>query len=46
VRWLGGLGSKAMNDLSGRAEVEEDRFAAEVLRAMAADVAAALARGA
>jgi hypothetical protein len=46
VRWLGGLGSKAMNDLSGRAEVEEDRFAAELLRAMAADVAAALARGA
>jgi hypothetical protein len=46
VRWLGGLGSKAMSDLSGRAEVEEDRFVAEVLRAMAADVAAALARGA
>ena len=45
VRWLGGLGNKAMSDLSGRAEVEQDRFVAEALRAMAADVAAALARG-
>lgn len=44
VRWFGSLGSKAMNDLSGRAEVEQDRFTAEVLRAAAADVAAALAR--
>lgn len=44
VRWLGGLGSKAMSDLSGRAEVEQDRFTAEVLRAMAADIDAALAR--
>lgn len=42
VRWFGGLGSKAMSDLSGRAEVEEDRFVAEALRGMAADVAAAL----
>ena len=44
VRWLGGLGSKAMSDLSGRAEVEQDRFTAEVLRAVAADIDAALAR--
>lgn len=44
VRWFGSLGSKAMSDLSGRAEAEQDRFTAEVLRAMAADVAAALPR--
>ena len=42
VRWLGGLGSKAMSDLAGRAEAEEDRFVAEALRAMTADIAAAL----
>lgn len=42
VRWLGGLGSKAMADLAGRAEVEEDRFVAEALRAMTADINAAL----
>jgi hypothetical protein len=45
VRWLGGLGSKAMNDLAGRAEVEQDRFTAELLRAMAADVTAAIPAG-
>jgi hypothetical protein len=44
VRWLGGLGSKAMSDLAGRAEAEEDRFVAEALRAMAADVGAMLGR--
>ena len=43
VRWLGGLGSKAMSDLAGRAEAEEDRFVAEALRAITADIHAALA---
>lgn len=42
VRWIGGLGSKAMSDLAGRAEVEEDLFVAQALRAMSADIAAAL----
>ncbi len=44
VRWFNGLGSKAMSDLAGRAEAEEDRFVAEALRAMVADLEAALAR--
>ncbi len=44
VRWLGGLGSKAMSDLAGRAEAEQDRFVAEALRAMAGDIHAALGR--
>ena len=43
VRWIGGLGSKAMAELAGRAEAEEDRFVAEALRAMTADIHAALA---
>ncbi len=42
VRWFGSLGSKAMSDFAGRAEVEQDRFTAELLRAIEADVAAAL----
>lgn len=42
VRWFGNLGSKAMSDLAGRAEAEEDRFIAEALRAMSADIGAAL----
>ena len=42
VRWLGGLGGKAMDDFAGRAEVEENRFTAEALQALRADVAAAL----
>jgi hypothetical protein len=42
VRWFGNLGSKAMSDLAGRAEAEQDRFIAEALRAMVADVHAAL----
>lgn len=45
VRWLGSLGSKAMSDFAGRAEVEQDRFTADLLRAMAADVAAAIPAG-
>ena len=43
VRWLGGLGGKAMDDFAGRAEVEENRFTAEVLSALRADLGAALA---
>ena len=42
VRWLGGLGSGAMNDFAGQAEVEENRFAEDVFRALAADCAALL----
>jgi hypothetical protein len=43
VRWLGGLGGKAMDDFAGRAEVEENRFTADALSALRADLAAALA---
>jgi hypothetical protein len=42
VRWFGNLGSKAMSDRAGRAEAEEDRFIAEALRAMVADIHAAI----
>ncbi len=42
VRWFGGLGFRAMDDFSGRAEVEENRFLAELLYAMRADLGAAL----
>jgi len=42
VRWLGGLGSHAMQDFAGRAEAEENRFLAEALLALRADLVAAL----
>jgi hypothetical protein len=42
VRWLGGLGSHAMDDFAGRAEVEENRFLADALLALRADVVVAL----
>jgi hypothetical protein len=42
VRWLGGLGSHAMDDFAGRAEVEENRFLADALLALRADVVSAL----
>ncbi|MDF1504158.1 hypothetical protein [Roseisolibacter sp. H3M3-2] len=42
VRWIGGLGFRAMDDFSGRAEVEENRFLAEALYAMRADLGATL----
>jgi hypothetical protein len=45
VRWLGNLGGKAMSDFAGAAEVEENRFTAEALLAMRADLAAALGGG-
>ena len=45
VRWLGGLGNSAMSDFAGRAEVEENRFVYEVLRALRADFVAALSAG-
>jgi hypothetical protein len=41
VRWLGGLGSSAMNDFAGRAEAEENRYTFEVLSALRADFVAA-----
>lgn len=44
VRWVGGIGARAMADLEGRAEVEQDRFAADVFRALRADVDAAYTR--
>lgn len=40
VRWLGGLGFKAMDDFAGRVEREENRFLAEALQALRADLAA------
>ena len=42
VRWLGGLGSHAMDDFAGRVEMEENRFLADALLALRADVVAAL----
>ncbi len=42
VRWLGGLGSKAMDDFAGRAEAEENRFIADVLFAVRGDLATTL----
>jgi hypothetical protein len=42
VRWLGGLGSHAMEDFAGRAEVEENRFLADALLALRADLVTAL----
>ncbi|HUQ83748.1 MAG TPA: hypothetical protein VM076_21535 [Gemmatimonadaceae bacterium] len=45
VRWLGGLGSSAMSDFAGRAEVEENRYVYEVLSALRADFVAALSVG-
>ena len=45
VRWLGGLGSQAMSEFAGRAEAEENRFTAEALLALRADLGAALAVG-
>jgi hypothetical protein len=42
VRWLGGLGSKAMDDFAGRAEAEENRFTADLLFALRADLTATL----
>ena len=38
VRWLGGLGFRAMDDFAGRAEAEENRFLAEALLALRTDV--------
>jgi hypothetical protein len=45
VRWLGGLGSSAMSDFAGKAEVEENRYVYEVLSALRLDFAAALGAG-
>jgi hypothetical protein len=42
VRWLGGLGSKAMDDFAGRAEAEENRFTADLLFALRGDRTATL----
>ncbi|WP_025413297.1 hypothetical protein [Gemmatirosa kalamazoonensis] len=42
VRWLGGLGFRAMDDFAGRAESEENRFLADALLALRADLIAAL----
>ena len=46
VRWLGGLGASAMGDFAGRAEAEENRFTAEALQALRADVRAMVAQAA
>jgi hypothetical protein len=42
LRWLGGLGSTAMSDFAGRAEVEENRWLAQALYAMRDDAVALL----
>jgi hypothetical protein len=42
VRWIGGLGFRAMDDFSGKAEIEENRFLAEALQALRADLGATL----
>ena len=44
VRWLGGLGAGAMDDFSGRAEEDENRFIARVFGALQDDFAALLRR--
>ncbi len=44
VRWFGGIGARAMSDLEGRAEQEQDRFVADLMRALRADVEAAYTR--
>ncbi len=40
VRWLGGLGSTAFGDFSGRSEAEENRFLTELFGALREDVGA------
>jgi hypothetical protein len=42
VRWLGKLGGTAFSDFVEQAEIEENRFLAEGLRALGADLAAIL----
>ena len=44
VRWLGGLGAGAMDDLQGRAEDEEDRFLVDLFGALQDDFTALAAR--
>ncbi len=44
VRWFGGIGARAMADLQGRAESEQDRFVADMLRALRADIESAYTR--
>lgn len=45
VRWLGGLGAGAMDDFSGRAEEDENRFLADLFGALQDDFAAVLLAG-
>ena len=45
VRWFGGLGARAMDEFSGRAEIEENRFLAEMLLALRADLGATVSAG-
>jgi len=40
LRFLGSLGSTAMNDYAGKSEAEENRFTAEVFNALRADLGA------
>lgn len=40
VRWLGGLGSTAFGDFSGRSEAEENRFLTELFSALREDITA------
>lgn len=42
VRWLGGIGGRAMEDFAGTAEAEENRFTADALLGLRHDLTAAL----
>ncbi len=44
MRWLGNLGFTAMDDFSGRVELEEARFLSEAMRAMRQDISSSPAR--
>lgn len=42
VRWIGGLGNRAMSDVTAAVELEKDTFTGDIFRALAADVRALL----
>lgn len=42
VRWLGGLGNRAMGDVTAAVELEKDTFTGDVFRALGEDVAGLL----
>jgi len=44
MRWLGNLGFTAMDDFSGRVELDEARFVSQAMRAMRQDLGDAPSR--